>query len=123
MNKSSKTLPVGEEDASSFEFDAKRIQEQADIMLQIQMAIAQLDKEYLSKVYTEMADRQRTRESAGILDPDPHTHLERMDFNRTKLQQFKFMLDLRENMDKIAESKNKVKEAEIHAGNLRAIFG
>lgn len=104
-------------------FTIEKSKEQVVPIGKINKLAFELDVDYLEDALKQMENNQSFRESAGILDPDQSTHLDRMDLNRAKLKQLRLMLEIAKNsleIKKITERLNEIKQSD---DVLRNMFG
>lgn len=97
-------------------------EEQAEILKRLQSVLLELDAEYLEGALEQMTANHSLRESAMVLDPNPHTAVERSELERLKLQQLRLYLDARKTIDEIHFAELKVLTARKNENTLRNLF-
>lgn len=97
--------------------------EQAEIIKRVQEAMKEFDVEYLEAAYEKMKENHSHRESAMILDPNPHTALQRSDLEAIKLKQMRYYLDAAKNLNNIIKAEVDLALAKRQSETIGKMFG
>ena len=105
------------------ELSKEKSTEQAKIIRDLQNTIILLDVEYLEEALKSMQSNLSFKEAGMILDPNPHTVMERHKLEGIKLEQLKLYLKLAKNTREIIKAESEVFKAKTNESNLKNIFG
>lgn len=95
---------------------------QGVILKQIQQLLMQLHVEYLEEALIQMQEQTGWQMSAMVLDPNPHTAIERNELNSLKNTQLALYLQAAKNLNKIAEAELKLMQARNNSNRLEDFF-
>lgn len=82
-----------------------------------------LDVEYLTDALNAMKENHSFRDSAMILNPNPHTAIEQQELNAAKIEGLELMLKLAKNQEKILSLTVKLEGAKRNSQELAKMFG
>lgn len=104
------------------EITKEKSEEQAIILRRITQDALALDIDYLEEALKKMQDAHSFRESAAVLNPNPHTHNEKQRLNALKLEQLENFLSIARNVQKIIDAEINLGTAKKNVNVLEKLF-